>query len=99
MRRPKHRLRPPLGGFPKNGYGREIPEWANEFSVSVKATPLDPPLPFALDRAGYELLAMSQPCERTHFVLYNAWGEIMADWEYEPSYGELLDYMPSETHE
>ena len=81
---------PPPGGFPKFGYTREMPL---SLLGGVSAEDLTEQLPVPLKQAGYQLFSL-QPSWATWakdpVVLYNPWGEIVAEWEESAfSLGEL----------
>lgn len=81
----------PVGGFPPKGYSREMP--AGVRSPVVRAD-LTPRLPWPLVLRGCHLLQIVEwyggPGDP--FVLYDAWGHIIAEWETAPSLGELLGF-------
>lgn len=81
---------PPPGGFPKFGYVREMP--LSLLGRVVEANELTQQLPVNLELAGYELFSLKPLFSQTAdpVVLYNPWGEIVAEWEVMPSWGELL---------
>jgi len=76
----------PWAGFPRYGYTREIPY---EMRVIKDCSNR---LPYDLHDRGYELLQVieEQTTRGDPFVLYDPYGDIVAQWEAMPSYGELL---------
>lgn len=96
MRRQALRLTAPPGGFPKYGYFREMPLGLP--GGQTIATSFFSHLPFPLLVDGYELIHLEPAWNSTPyeaFVLYNGWGEIVAEWGTEPSFGELMEYAPT----
>ena len=88
--RKEHWPSPPPGGFPRYGYVRQMPEHLEGRAVSVQSFP--DRLPLNLLDADFQLMRV-EPMSRgaaDPFVLYNPWGEIVAEWEVMPSFGELL---------
>ncbi|MFW6125502.1 MAG: hypothetical protein ACOC58_00190 [Chloroflexota bacterium] len=85
---------PPDGDWPRYGYTRQMP-------ISIadpgRVEDLSEYLPEALRFQGCQLLQIDPaPLWGTArgadpFVLYDAWGEIIAEWELRPSLGELLE--------
>lgn len=84
-------ITPPFGGFPSKGYSRQIPASI----ISPQERSLTNYLPEDLRARGYELLQIDEEAHqvRDPYVLYNEWGEILTEWEREPTYGELLDMI------
>jgi hypothetical protein len=84
---------PPPGGWPRYGFSRQLPESISEPRISSESTHL----PGALALDGWQLLRVEEDA-RYHsadpFVLYNPWGEIVAQWEMRPSLGTLMEYVP-----
>ena len=86
----EHQVSEPMGGFPKFGYTRELPIGLSSPRVTRNLTEQ---LLFALRERGYDLLQVDEQVwggKGDPFVLYNEWGEIVAEWETMPSLGELL---------
>ena len=82
--------RQPVGGFPPKGYTREMP--AGVKSPVVRAD-LTNRLPQQLYEGGCQLLQIEEFGRGGDpFVLYDAWGHIIAEWERSPSLGELLGF-------
>jgi len=89
--RKKHRPAPPAGGFPRFGYAREIPVSLRDGAV-LNVNNLSDRLPYHLQDAGFQFMSVELAHTRgaDPFVIYNPWGEIVAEWEVMPSWGELL---------
>ena len=80
--------REPVGGFPPKGYYREMP--AGVRSPQMRAD-LTGHLPQQLRAEGCQMLQIEEVGRGGDpFVLYDPWGCIIAQWETEPSLGELL---------
>ena len=96
MKRQTLRLTAPLGGLPKFGYFREMPL---RLSNRAGILPCSLRLPFSLSQAGYEIIHFRDWPNPDAYVLYDSWGYIVAQWETEPSFGDLLDYEPAKRKE
>lgn len=84
----------PEGGFPRYGYHREMP-FGMKWQCPMPAVRCYPGrLPHDMAVAGWELLEVDPLTGPDPFVLYDAWGCIVAEWETEPSYGSLLEFLP-----
>ena len=80
----------PAGGSPRFGYGREMPEG---IARPIQRDDLTEFLPGNLRREGWQLLGIGNFQKRDDpYVLYNPWGEKVAEWEQAPSFGELLQF-------
>ena len=77
----------PPGGWPKYGFTRQLPEGITNPRVSDESRHL--PSSLALD--GWQLLGVTE-ARIDPFVLYNPWGEIVAQWETLPSLGTLMEF-------
>ena len=80
----------PVGGFPPRGYQREMPAGVK---APVVRADLTDQLPVQLYEGGCQLLQIEEFGRGGDpFVLYDAWGHILAEWERSPSLGELLGF-------
>ena len=79
---------PPVGGAPRHGYSREMPPGMVHPQIRGNLTTA---LPWPLVERGCELLRI-EAAGGDPYVLYDAWGHILAQWEREPSLGELLGF-------
>lgn len=83
---------PPPGGWPRYGYTRQLPE-----GISIpRVFNEDRHLPGSLALDGWQLLRIEEFSKSypDPFVLYNPWGEIVAQWETLPSLGTLMEFVP-----
>ena len=86
----RSRVREPVGGFPPKGYQREMPAGVR---APVVRADLTARLPLSLVEGGCQLLQIEEFGRGGDpFVLYDAWGHILAEWERPPSLGELLGF-------